>query len=37
VPRLINNICDISLMVGFISKAKVVDYGIVKEAIRDSG
>ncbi len=37
VPRLINNICDMSLMVGFISKAKAVDSGIIREAIRDSG
>lgn len=37
IPRVINNICDISLMVGFISKAKIVDSGVVKEAIRDSG
>jgi len=26
-----------SLMSGFISKAKVVDFGIVRDAIRDSG
>lgn len=37
IPRLINNICDMSLMVGFISKAKVVDSGIVREAVRDAG
>ncbi len=36
IPRLINNICDISLMVGFISKAKVVDSKVVKNAIQDS-
>lgn len=37
IPRLINNICDMSLMVGFISKAKVVDSGVVRDAIRDLG
>lgn len=37
LPRLINNICDRSLMVGFISKARIVDSRVVKEAIRDSG
>jgi len=36
IPRLINNICDISLMVGFISKAKVIDSKVVKNAIKDS-
>jgi len=34
-PRLINTICDTSLMVGFISKAKLVDSGIVMEAVKD--
>jgi len=37
LPRLINNICDMSLMTGFISKARIIDSRIVKEAIRDSG
>ena len=36
IPRLINNICDMSLMVGFISKTRIVDSGVVREAIRDS-
>ena len=36
IPRVINNICDKSLMVGFISKAEIVDSMIVKEAILDS-
>ncbi len=34
-PRLINSICDTSLMVGFISKAKIVDSRIVMEAVKD--
>jgi hypothetical protein len=34
---VINNICDKSLMVGFISKAEIVDSGLAREAIRDSG
>ncbi|MBW2594437.1 MAG: AAA family ATPase [Deltaproteobacteria bacterium] len=37
IPRLINNICDISLMVGFVSKAEIVDSKIIKEAARDQG
>ncbi len=37
IPRVINNICDMSLMAGFISNAKVVDSKIVKEAARDLG
>ncbi|MEA3280017.1 MAG: AAA family ATPase [Thermodesulfobacteriota bacterium] len=36
IPRMINNICDTSLMVGFISKAKAVDSKVVKNAIQDS-
>ena len=35
IPRVINNICDTSLMTGFALKAKVVDSGIVKQAVRD--
>lgn len=35
IPRLINVICDTSLMVGFISKAKIVDSKIIKEAVKD--
>jgi general secretion pathway protein A len=34
-PRLINSVCDASLMVGFVSKAKFIDSGIVKEAVKD--
>jgi len=36
IPRLINNICDASLMAGSISKAKSFDSGVVKKAIRYS-
>ena len=35
IPRLINSICDTSLMVGFISKAKIVGSKIVREAVKD--
>jgi general secretion pathway protein A len=34
-PRLINSVCDASLMVGFVSKVKIIDSGIVKEAVKD--
>ena len=34
-PRLINSICDTSLMAGFISKAKIIDSKIVTEAVKD--
>jgi general secretion pathway protein A len=35
IPRMINNICDMSLMAGFISNTKVIDSKIVKEAVQD--
>jgi type II secretory pathway predicted ATPase ExeA len=35
IPRTINNICDLSLMIGFVSKARVVDYAIVKKVVND--
>jgi len=35
IPRVINNICDTSLMTGFALKSKVVDSEIVKQAVRD--
>jgi len=34
-PRLINSICDTSLMAGFMSKAKIIDSKIVVDAIKD--
>jgi general secretion pathway protein A len=33
VPRKINNLCDMSLLMGFIKKAEVVDETIVEEAM----
>jgi general secretion pathway protein A len=36
IPRLINNICDASLMAGFILKAKLIHSGIVRETAQDS-
>ena len=36
VPRKINNICDMSLLIGFGWKAKEIDEEVVHEAIRDS-
>ncbi|MDI6687278.1 MAG: AAA family ATPase [Desulfobacterales bacterium] len=35
VPRKINNVCDISLLIGFSSKEKVINSKIIKEAIKD--
>ena len=35
VPRMINNVCDMSLLVGFSAKAKVIDFAIIKKVIKD--
>lgn len=35
-PRVINNICDMSLMIGFIARAHRVDADIVRKAIEDT-
>lgn len=35
VPLRINNLCDRSLLIGFMKKAKVIDTAIVDEAIQD--
>ena len=35
VPRKINNVCDMSLLIGFSSKKKVIDSNIIKEVIED--
>ncbi|MBU4345103.1 MAG: AAA family ATPase [Proteobacteria bacterium] len=35
VPRKINNVCDMSLLIGFSSKKKVIDSNITKEVIKD--
>ena len=35
VPRKINNVCDMSFLIGFSSKKKVIDSKIIKEVIED--
>jgi type II secretory pathway predicted ATPase ExeA len=35
VPRSINNICDLSLVIGMGEKAKRIDERIIKEVIHD--
>lgn len=35
LPRVINNICDMSLLVGFGAKKSIIDEAIVREVIRD--
>ncbi len=35
IPLKINNLCERSLLIGMLNKARVVDGGIVKEAIED--
>lgn len=35
IPRKINNICDMSLLIGFSSKEKVIDSEIIKKVIED--
>ena len=36
-PRQINNICDMSLLVGFMKKTNHVDADVVKDVVRDLG
>ena len=36
VPRIINNICDLSLLVGFSLKISEIDVDTVREVIKDS-
>ena len=35
VPRKINNVCDMSLLIGFSSKKKVIDSKIIKNVVED--
>ncbi len=35
IPRKINNICDMSLMIGFVSKTNIIDSVIVNKVIKD--
>ena len=37
IPRKINNVCDMSFLIGFSAKAELIDSGIVNKAVRDSG
>ncbi|MGB2651319.1 MAG: ATPase, partial [Candidatus Omnitrophota bacterium] len=36
-PRQINNICDMSLLVGYMRKADQVDEQIIREVVKDLG
>jgi len=36
VPRKINNICDLALLIGFSAKAEKVDVDIIKKVIKES-
>jgi len=36
VPRIINNICDLALLVGFSLKIREIDIDIIKKVIKDS-
>ena len=35
IPRKINNICDMSLMIGFVSKSHIIDSGVTRKVIKD--
>ncbi|MBU2540532.1 MAG: AAA family ATPase [Candidatus Omnitrophica bacterium] len=35
IPRVVNNICDMSLLVGFGAKKELIDEVVVREVIRD--
>ncbi len=36
VPRKINNICDLALLIGFSAKSDKIDSDIIKKVIKDS-
>jgi general secretion pathway protein A len=36
VPRKINNVCDLALLIGFSVKVEKIDIDIIKRVIRDS-
>jgi general secretion pathway protein A len=36
VPRVINNICDLALLVGFSLKSKEIDSDTIRKVIKDS-
>lgn len=37
IPRKINNICDMSLLVGFAKKVPVIDHALIKRIIAEEG
>jgi general secretion pathway protein A len=37
IPRKINNICDMSLLAGFVEQARVINRAIIKKVIEDEG
>lgn len=36
VPRKINNICDMSLLIGYGMKIREIDVDVINEAVRDT-
>ena len=36
IPRKINNICDLALLIGFSMKTEIIDVDVIKKVIRDS-
>ncbi|MDI9569806.1 MAG: AAA family ATPase [Pseudomonadota bacterium] len=36
IPRKINNVCDLSLLIGFSMKVKEIDAALVRKVVRDS-
>jgi general secretion pathway protein A len=36
IPRMINNICDMALLIGFSRKSEMIDEDIVKQVIKES-
>lgn len=36
IPRKINNICDLALLIGFSTKTEKIDIDLIKKVIRDS-
>jgi general secretion pathway protein A len=35
IPRKINNICDMCLMIGFVAKTQIIDSGVTRKVIKD--
>jgi general secretion pathway protein A len=36
IPRVINGICDMALLEGFVTGSKIVDEGLIKKVVKDS-